>query len=243
MRTAWGDPKAAFLGFKAGDNKANHGHLDIGSFIYEVNGVRWAVDLGTDDYNLPGYFGAQRWNYFRLNTRSHNTLLIGDKNQNPAAVCKITNFEGSGAKLGFGPSKTHRLLGQNTVASAAVDMTDAYKGQVSVALRYATLYKDGSVEIEDFLNGVTEGVRWGMMTRAAIELENDGKVAVLSQNGQKIRLELIEYGPVKAQKFEVISAKPPTEAENQNDGFSILAIFAKPVDGVVVFRVVLTPLK
>ena len=238
MRTAWGDPNAAFLGFKAGNNRANHGHLDIGSFIYEVNGVRWAVDLGTDDYNLPGYFGAQRWDYFRLNTRSHNTLLIGDKNQNPAADCKIVEFKpGFGGLINFPRGPILSIPHENMIAGVAVDMTDAYKGQVERAIRTADMLKvHGSVAIEDVLEGVTEPVRWGMMTQAEIEL--DGKTAILSQKGQKIRLELDSD---QVEKFEIVPATPPTEAENQNRGFSILAAFATPKDGRVHIRVVLTP--
>jgi len=243
MRTAWGDPNAAFLGFKAGNNRANHGHLDIGSFIYEVNGVRWAVDLGIDDYNLPGYFGGQRWDYFRLNTRSHNTLLIGDKNQNPAADCKIGDFQfGVGGLIPLQAMRTRRAIltvpHENMIAAAAVDMTDAYKGQVQFALRTADLLKYGSVAIEDYLEGVTEPVRWGMMTQADIELSEDGKTAMLSQRGRKIKVKL-EYD--YAEKFEIVSATPPTEAENQNQGFSMLVAFATPKDEQVRIRVVLTP--
>jgi len=239
MRTSWTDPNAAFLGFKGGNNKANHGHLDIGSFVYEVNGIRWAVDLGADNYNLPGFWGQQRWNYFRQNNRSHNTLVIGDKLQNLEADCKI-HFVGSGAKLGFGPSLTHVRLEQNTVASAMVNMADAYKEQAPVALRYATLYKDGSVEIEDFLNGVTEPVRWGMVTQAEIELSEDGKTAILSQRGQKLRVVLEDD---YAEKFEIVSATPPTEAENQNRGHSMLVAHATPCEhGVVRIRVVMRPM-
>ncbi len=239
MRTAWGDPNAAFLGFKAGNNRANHGHLDIGSFVYEVNGVRWAVDLGTDNYNLPGYFGKQRWDYFRLNTRSHNTLLIDDKNQNPAADCKIPHFTSGNGKW-FLLSKFGIVQNENVVGSAVADIADAYQGQVESAWRIATLYKNGSVELEDILSGVTQSVRWGMMTRAAIELKEGGKAAILSQKEQKIRLELDSR---YAEKFEVVSAKPPTEKEHQNDGYSILATFAEPVDGRVNLRVVLTPVE
>jgi hypothetical protein len=199
--------------------------------VYEVNGVRWAVDLGTDDYNLPGYFGNQRWDYYRLNNRSHNTLVIGDKIQNPAADCKIISFE-SNKEL-------------NVVASAGVNMTDAYKGQVQSAKRTATLYKNGSVEIEDRLEGVTESVRWGMMTQATIELQDNGETAILSQKGQKIRLELHShrlYNSDDTKKFEIVSAKPPTEAEKQNDGYSMLAVVATPKQKNVLIRVVIKPI-
>jgi len=235
MRTAWGDPNAAFLGFKGGYNRANHGHLDIGSFVYEVNGSRWAVDLGADNYNLPGFFGRQRWTYFRLINASHNTLVIGGKNQNLDADCKIGNFVNRGTFV-LGGSRPAVSGNENVVASAMVDMADAYKGQVAVAMRVATLYKDGSVRIEDMLNGVTEPVRWGMMTQAAIEL--DGKTATLSQRNQKIRVELqSDY----AEKFEITSAKPPTEAENQNTGFSMLTTTAAPKEERVHITVTIRP--
>jgi hypothetical protein len=43
MRSDWLDPNASFVGFKAGDNAANHSHLDIGSFVYDALGIRWAA--------------------------------------------------------------------------------------------------------------------------------------------------------------------------------------------------------
>ena len=236
MRTAWNDPNAAFLGFKGGYNRANHGHLDIGSFVYEVNGVRWAADLGMENYNLPEFFGRLRWTYYRLINASHNTLVIDGKNQNLDANCKITNFVSGTGKLRMGPSRILVLPRADVVASAAVNMTDAYKGQVESAYRIATLYKDGSVEIEDFLSGVTEPVRWGMMTHAAIEL--DGKAATLSQRNQKVRVELTSDN---AEKFEIASAQPPTEREHQNSGFSLLTATATPNEGRVLIRVVMKP--
>jgi len=38
-RSSWGNPDAAWVALKAGDNKAGHSHLDLGSFVYEV----WAT--------------------------------------------------------------------------------------------------------------------------------------------------------------------------------------------------------
>ena len=224
MRTAWNDPNAAFLGFKGGYNRANHGHLDIGSFVYEVNGIRWAVDLGMENYNLPGFFGNQRWNYFRTNNRSHNTLVIGDKIQNPAADCKIIQFESGTTPKGV-------------IATALVDMTDAYKGQVQQARRTAQLLENGEATMTDMLEGVTEPVRWGLMTQAEIEISEGGKTATLSQRGQKIRLVL----DGDAEKFEIASATPPTEAENQNRGHAMLVAVATPKEGRVQIRVLMKP--
>jgi hypothetical protein len=95
MRSRWGDSNAAFVGFKGGDNRVNHGHLDLGSFVFDVGGRRWALDLGGDNYNLPGYFGKERWNYYRCRAEGHNTLVIDPGNapdQLPTAVAKVVKF-------------------------------------------------------------------------------------------------------------------------------------------------------
>ena len=81
-----------FVGFKGGDNKVNHSHLDLGTFVLDALGQAWALDLGSDDYNLPGYFGKQRWNYYRLRTEGHNTLTIEGENQNPEARAHLLAF-------------------------------------------------------------------------------------------------------------------------------------------------------
>src|SRR6185295_7886257 len=59
FRSAWNDKSALYVGFKGGDNAANHAHLDLGTFVLDALGQRWAVDLGPDDYDLPGYFGPE----------------------------------------------------------------------------------------------------------------------------------------------------------------------------------------
>ncbi|MDR2756598.1 MAG: heparinase II/III family protein [Planctomycetaceae bacterium] len=224
MRTAWNNPNAAFLGFKAGNNRANHGHLDIGSFVYEINGIRWAVDLGADNYNMPGYFGKQRWDYYRMNNRSHNTLVIGNKIQDLSANCKLIEFE-------------RHEKGQ-IVARTVADITAAYADQVRSAKRTATLHKDGSLVIEDVLEGVTEPVRWGMVTGANIEINN--KTAILSQNKKQLHVEIVSD---EIRQFETASVAPPTEKENPNKGFSMLAAVATPKNSNVSIRVLLKPVK
>jgi hypothetical protein len=43
MRSSWTDPNALFVGFKGGDNAANHSNLDLGTFVLDALGERWAV--------------------------------------------------------------------------------------------------------------------------------------------------------------------------------------------------------
>ena len=57
---------------------------------------RWVLDLGPDDYDLPGYFehgadgrSGRRWQYYRSQAAGHNTLLIGGRDQIPNAPATI----------------------------------------------------------------------------------------------------------------------------------------------------------
>lgn len=100
MRDSWSDSDPFFVGFKTGDNKANHSNLDVGSFILEALGERWIVDLGADDYNLPKYFetgrrGA-RWTYYRMRAEGHNTVVMNPgpgPDQDPFGKASIDHFE------------------------------------------------------------------------------------------------------------------------------------------------------
>ena len=98
FRSAWLDPNATFVGFKGGSNKAHHGHLDLGTFVLDALGQRWAVDLGSDDYGLPGYFDTQRPTYYRCSTPGHNTLTFEDRNQDSDGVAPMIAFESSNAR-------------------------------------------------------------------------------------------------------------------------------------------------
>ncbi len=73
-----------------------HSQADAGSFILDGARQRWIIDLGADDYDLPGYFdhGADnrsgpRWRYYRTQTAGHNTLVIDGRNQIPDARAHI----------------------------------------------------------------------------------------------------------------------------------------------------------
>ncbi|MBC8138772.1 MAG: heparinase II/III family protein, partial [Fibrella sp.] len=51
LRSAWDDPNATYLAIKGGTPNQSHGHMDVGSFVLEAGGVRWALDLGTESYD------------------------------------------------------------------------------------------------------------------------------------------------------------------------------------------------
>src|ERR1019366_3455224 len=75
-------PNETMICFKGGEMGASHGDLDAGDFVLEALGQRWAYDLGSDDYALPGYFDTNlahttnRWSYYRMRAEGQNTIVI-----------------------------------------------------------------------------------------------------------------------------------------------------------------------
>jgi hypothetical protein len=177
MRGDWRDPLTTWVGVKGGRNAASHAHLDLGSFVVDALGERWAIDLGPDDYNLPEYFGRLRWTYFRLRTEAHNTLLVNGGDQDPSAAASLIAFSDDSYR-----------------SYAVVDLTAAYPG-LSRVQRGIALVDGRDVLIQDEIDGAEAAdVVWQMLTRARVA-PNYGRT-VLSQNGRSLVLRVVE--PVDA---------------------------------------------
>ena len=160
FRSAWNDRNALWVAFKAGSNAVNHSHLDLGTFVLEALGERWFVDLGSDDYNLPGYFGSQRWDYYRLRAEGHNTLVINPgqgPDQDPRAATKIVRFQAAG---------------DAGSRSAVLDLTPAYAAHATKVLRTISMQDRRWVTIRDELETKAPADVWSMLhTPATIDLE------------------------------------------------------------------------
>ncbi len=221
------DPNTLFLGFKAGDNTTNHSHLDLGSFVLEADGVRWVQDLGPDDYNLPGYFdtkpGGKRWDYFRLNNRGHSTLTVGDALQNPKAVAPITTFN----------------CPITAFCGSVADLTAAYPGFATSIKRGVTIMDRACVYVQDEVTGLKPGTPLAarIVTGANVKLD-DERHATLTQSGHTLHAEILT--PTTAH-FTAKPATPPTTAENQNKGITLLTAELTPDTSDTRLIVVLTP--
>ncbi|MFK7912095.1 MAG: heparinase II/III family protein [Akkermansiaceae bacterium] len=206
FRTDWLDKNALYFAIKGGYPGASHGQMDVGTFVLESDGIRWVDDLGADNYNMPGYFRDKRWNYFRLTNRSHNTLLIGGKLQNPdASPCPLVHFSS-----------------QKNQGTASFDLTSAYQGQAEKVIRTCDFDRENhSVTVTDTINTPEDSVRWAIVTSADIEIL--GKTAILKKSDKSLRLiRNDDHGG----KWVVLDAKPSQDIENQNKGKRILAFTA-----------------
>ena len=198
LHSDWEDPNGVFFALKGGDNQANHSHLDLGTFVLDAGGVRWALDLGSDDYNMPQYFGKLRWTYYRLRTESHNTVLIDGENQEPAAKAPMSK-------------------------PFVVDLSAAYPAKVKQFIRQASLSGTRVVVRDDIEAPQPVEALWGMVTDAEISL--DGRRAELSKAGKKLAMEILS--PADA-VFEVVSASaPPPQNPNRGAKKLVVRLPAK----------------
>jgi len=212
FRSAWNDPAALFVGFKGGSNEVGHAHLDLGSFVLDADHVRWAADLGRDNYDLPDYFNEGRWSFYRLNNHSHNTVTPGTLLQDLKANAPIVDFASA-------PGRAYAIM----------DLTGVYPGTAQRRLRGIAVFDRSRVLVQDEWVASDAGaglpLHWGMMTPAYVGLSADGRSAELASGSKRLRVEILAPADVR---FTVESARPPTAAENQNDGMVMLVARVVP---------------
>jgi hypothetical protein len=229
LRGDWGEPGTTYLGVKAGANNAcEHGHYDLGSFVLDADEVRWAIDLGPDDYGLPGYFTPEpRSRYYRTSTIGHNTIVIDGACQPYIARAVVaTRFE-------------------KTLALVALDLSTAYPSAAS-AWRGFALIERRHVLIVDEIEPTSclSSVAWQMHTTAHVGL--DDATATLrcpAPNGDATPLSLyIRVIKAPSGSLSLGSAAPSEpQGQNPNTGITKLVYRMREVEQPMRLEILLSP--
>lgn len=232
MRTSWDDPDAIFVGLKGGSPSVNHAHMDIGSFIMEADGVRWAMDLGAQDYNSLETAGvdlwnmsqgSQRWDVFRYNNYVHNTLTVNGKHQLVDGFAPIVSYSG-----------------QKDMLNAITDITAVYREDLKNVTRGIAIIDDQYVVVRDELetnaNEVT--IRWNMLTSAEVKIIGENS-AEFVKDGKKLLMKVTEPAKVNMKTWSTV---PSNEYDAPNPG-TIMAGFEinVPAGAGAVLNVLLLP--
>ena len=96
----------------------------------------------------------------------------------------------------------------------AIDMTEAYKGQLKKAVRGASLLPSGRILIQDELQATDRPatVRWAMVTPARVDIQSD-KAAILSQKQKTMQFQVVTEADVKLTTY---STKPRSSFDADN---------------------------
>lgn len=231
MRTSWTDSEAIYVGFKAGSPSVNHGHMDIGSFVMEANGVRWAADLGMQNYESleskgMSIFGrtqdAERWTIFRLNNHSHSVLTIDDELQRVDGYAKID-----------------KSSDETDFMSAVSDVSSVYNGQLKSATRGIAIKDEKYVVVRDELETLDKPtkVQWKMLTHADVVTGN--REATLTSDGKKLLLKVL--GPDNME-MKTWSTEPTNDYDAENPGSVLVGFECElPANANETFEVLLVP--
>ena len=201
FRSADNDPEMFYLGMKGGQANVNHGHMDAGSFVFELDGVRWSIDMGSGgargEVHAAGkdYWDrtqdAFRWSLLPMSNRGHSTLVVNNERHNVNGNARIINF----------------IDGYNGDSAEVVfDMSEVFEDQLSDARRRFVKVDPRSVLIEDSftLTEETVMITWQMMTTADVSLTSDG--ALLQKEGNKLALKIKSPDGMN---ISVVSLDPP----------------------------------
>lgn len=191
------DPVQYYFGAKGGRGSVNHGNMDAGSFVFELNGVRWVIDPGNQSYHELEKVGfnlwnskqnGERWQLLTKNNFGHSTLSVNDKLHVVNGMAKITSF-----KKGEKPSAT-------------IDLSPIFGDNIKKAKRKFTKDSPVSLVIEDEieLSDKTKKIVWQLMTTAEVEIVDGG--AILKQQEKKIMLENLTHPDTE---LAVVSLDPP----------------------------------
>lgn len=232
MRTSWTQPDAVFVGFKGGTASSNHAHMDAGSFIVEADGVRWASDLGPQDYNSLETKGvdlwnraqnSQRWDVFRYNNYVHNTLTVDNQLHN---VNGYADIRSSSTAPDF--------------MNAISDLSKIFEGQLAACVRGVAVVNRQYVVVRDeFKTSNKETtVRWTLLTTADAKLKG-GNTIELRKDGKKLKLEI--SAPVKI-TLKTWPTTPTHDYDAENPGATLVGFEATiPANTEISWTVKLIP--
>lgn len=207
MRSAYLDENATFAGIKGGYNFTNHGDLDIGTFVFDSMGERWAEELGPGSYDAPNYFmnlpAGGRWKNYCKRAEGQNTLVINPNttldDQYVLAKCDFSSFEA-----------------REDGGYALLDMTDAYRmnGATDVERSFELYNNSTSLKITDNVKCIVKSdIYWFMHTKADIEISENGKTAVLTINGKQMKASLLGDGEFSVTDAKTLKEKYEYDAE------------------------------
>ena len=232
MRSSWHDPKAVFAGIKGGTAAASHAHMDVGSFVMEANGIRWAVDLGPENYHSVESKGvdlwnmkqeSQRWTLLRYRNMAHNTLIINGELQRVSGNAALIK---SSERAGF--------------MSSVFELSSVYAGQLRSARRGIAIVEGSYVLVRDELiaNDQAATVQWNMVTDAEVNIADDHTI-VLTRHGKKLTLKARSEVGLKAYARP---AQPLTEYDSPNPGKTFVGFEATvPASAKAALSVALLP--
>lgn len=194
VRRGWNfDDTDVFLGVKGGFCYASHAHMDMGSFVFEADGIRWSDDIMRPSYSK--WFAALqaagsrsgdwsqkglRWDTFRINNLCHSTISAYSNDGSVKDKIHPTDYYVDGF------ASMDKVIDSDGEQGVVVNMTGPMYGQVTKATRTVKLVNGTDLVVEDEITALPSldcKLEWRMLSISESTKEAD-KI-VLNKNGKK----------------------------------------------------------
>lgn len=223
MRGSWTDINAMYVAMKAGKNQGHqtHNDLDVGDFVLDAMGTRWAGELGSGDYLSPDYFTSEaqdavRWQYYRKMTEGQNTILVNRTNQLVSATPKIIKSESSGTKQGSGTVFT---ADKDSTAYWVTDMSSAYDSSLASSVLRGVRFLNGRKQVL-IQSEVTSSATWQWRMHTNATVTPSGTSATLELDGKTMKLDIlsapsgVSITTSAAKRFDTDVTPPAPDQDN-----------------------------
>jgi hypothetical protein len=239
VRTAWQGSTGHYVGIKAGTPHNSHAHMDGGSFVYDAQGMRWAMDFGKEDYNAMRDNNAAHSDIFRINNISHNTLSIKKSTE--------TDWQ---HHFDLSMTTIDETFDTPQRKGAKMNMTNTLglNGELNAAFRTITLENDSSLKVVDSIanGGQSVDIYWNMATRA-LARDVGASTIKLTQGGKTVLLKVVSSNPAvnftlaTNRSTDPVTYNPAATYERKNPGSIMVGFTATiPANETVNFTVTIT---
>ena len=236
-RSSWNGSDDTYFALKGGRAASSHAHCDMGSFIFEDGGTRWAVDLGMQNYNSLESLGmniwnvsqkSERWDVFRIGPFSHNIITVNS--HTPDVDPPVDLYEISTDPTGK--------------KGAVLYLSPFYREDLQSAKRSAYLDDGNNLHVRDSLVNLDKAssITWQMCTEASASIEGND-IILSSKDGKdvrRLRASLPYGGPGVTPLPRIWSSTPSTTFDAPNPGSIMTGFtFDLPPGGTAVLEVTL----
>uniref|UniRef100_A0A7S4URJ9 Heparinase II/III-like C-terminal domain-containing protein n=1 Tax=Alexandrium monilatum TaxID=311494 RepID=A0A7S4URJ9_9DINO len=234
IRPTWKDPEAPWLGFKGGWARRSHADADAGTFVLDMAGQHFVIDLGMENHEIPGVLSwylsndQGRSHLYRTTTCGHNTLTfdsdctgdasaLSSSNQLVDAVAPMLVLSSGVNQSSWSPQVTMQALsGISSNPFGVINLTPVYPRATAIArgFRFADAFQQLLV-VDQIRNDNARTATWAIHTKAMVSMVQselfkgvDRGHCVLRQEDAYIHARIIEP-PGAGFDLSAVALRPP----------------------------------
>lgn len=239
MRSGWGTENATWLSFHGGDPLPGHGHVDTGTYVFNMLGERWITETPVEDYGYRSEIQALYNSQIQANGRGWTAAPYMYLTRPEGHNCVVINPDFEAGQDLHNWAYVTKLESKARGAYAVLDLSDTYHEDAKSYIRGYMLGDDRrSVQIRDEIKvrkPDSDVYSFMYVQDAAVEIV-DERTAILTKNGKQIKLEFVTNG--RDVKFTAGEAKPlessPQHQKASTESYTKLTINMKVDDSAYI---------